>query len=151
MGNDIFSKWNEQIDGAKMAKEVKEVAANSGDYREVPVGDYEVKVEKMELKESKNGAPMVAIQFRILEGEFKNSCLFMNQVVTQPFQIHIVNQFMKSLDSGVDVDFDGNFEHYNNMILDIHEAIDKDKLEFLLSYTERKGYPNYRIKEVFSA
>lgn len=147
----IFDKWNEQIDGENLAREVKEVAENGGDYKEVPHGEYEVKVEKMELKESKSGAPMVAIQFRILEGEFKNSCLFMNQVVTQPFQIHTANQFMKSLDSGVDVAFDGNFEHYNNMILDIHEAIDKDKLEYTLSYTESKGYPRYKIKEVFSA
>lgn len=147
----IFDKWNEQINGEEMAKEVKKVAENSGDYREVPVGEYEVKVEKMELKESRSGAPMLAIQFRILDGEFKNSCLFMNQVVTQPFQIHIANQFMKSLGSGVDVDFDGNYEHYNNTILDVFEAIDREKLEFLLSYTERKGFPNYRIKEVFSA
>lgn len=147
----IFDKWNEQIDGVKLAEEVRGVAANRGDYREVPVGDYDVKVEKMELRESKSGAPMLSIQFRILEGEFKNSCLFMNQVVTQPFQIHLANEFMKSLDSGVAVDFDGNFERYNNMILDVHEAIDKDKLEYVLSYTERKGYPNYRIKEVFAA
>lgn len=147
----IFDKWNEQIDGAKLAEEVKGVAANAGDYKEVPHGDYEVKVEKMELRESKSGAPMVAIQFRILEGEFKNSCLFMNQVVTQPFQIHIANEFIRSLDSGIAIDFDGNYKHYNDNILDVHEAIDKEKLEFLLSYTESKGYPRYKIKEVFSA
>lgn len=147
----IFEKWNEQIDGAKLAEGVKEVAANSGDYREVPVGTYEVNVEKMELKESSKGAPMVAIQFRILEGEFKNSCLFYNQVVTQPFQMHMANEFLKSLDSGVDVNFDGNYEHYNNTILDVHEAIDKDKLEYALSYTEVKGFPRYKIKDVYSA
>ena len=147
----IFDNWNKQIDGAKMAQDVKEVEQNGGgEYKEVPVGEYEVKIEKMELKEAKSGAPMVAIQFRILEGEFKKSCLFMNQVVTQPFQISIVNSFLRSLDTDVEIDFDGNYAHYNDTILDVFEATDKDKLEFLLSYTESKGYPRYKIKEVYA-
>ena len=147
----IFDNWNKQIDGAKMAQDVKEVEQNGGgEYKEVPVGEYEVKIEKMELKEAKSGAPMVAIQFRILDGEFKKSCLFMNQVVTQPFQISIVNSFLRSLDTDVEVDFDGNYAHYNDTILDVFEATDKDKLEFLLSYTESKGYPRYKIKEVYA-
>ena len=147
----IFDNWNKQIDGAKMAQDVKEVEQNGGgEYKEVPVGEYEVTIEKMELKEAKSGAPMVAIQFRILDGEFKKSCLFMNQVVTQPFQISIVNSFLRSLDTDVEVDFDGNYAHYNDTILDVFEATDKDKLEFLLSYTESKGYPRYKIKEVYA-
>jgi hypothetical protein len=146
----IFDKWNEQINGEKLAEEVKEVAQNSGEYKEVPKGEYEVKVEKMELKESRAGAPMVAIQFRILDGEYKNSCLFFNQVVTQAFQLHICNEFLKSMDSGIDVDFDGNYLHYNEMICDIFEAIDREKIEFLLSYTERRGFPVYKIKEVYA-
>lgn len=146
----IFDKWNEQIDGLKMAKEVKEVEKNGGaEYKEIPVGEYEVKIEKMELKESKSGAPMVSVQFRIVEGEYKNSCLFMNQVVTQPFQISIVNSFLRSLDTGIEFDFDGNYAHYNDVILDVFETTDKEKLEFLLSYTESKGYPRYKIKEVY--
>ena len=94
---------------------------------------------------------MVAIQFRILDGEFKNSCLFFNQVVVQPFQIHIANEFLNSMDTGINVEFDGNYAHYNDMILDVFEAIDKEKLEFCLSYTVSKGYPRYRIKEGFTA
>lgn len=146
----IFDKWNEQIDGAKMAEEVKEVEKNGGgEYKEVPVGEYEVKIEKMELKESKSGAPMVSVMFRILDGEFKKSCLFMNQVVTQPFQIHIANLFLRSLDTDINVDFDGNYAHYNDMILDVFEAVDKDKLEFLLNYGENRGYKTFKIKEVY--
>lgn len=147
----IFEKWNEQIDGEKLAKEVKEIGQNTGEYKEVAHGEYDVKVEKMELKESKSGAPMVAIQFRILDGEYKNSCLFFNQVVTLPFQVSIANDFLRSMDSGVEVEFDGNYLHYNDTICDVFEAIDREKLEFLLSYTESKGYPRFKIKEVYSA
>ena len=146
----IFDKWNEQIDGAKMAEEVKEVEKNGGgNYKDVPTGEYEVKIEKMELKESKSGAPMVSVMFRILEGEFKKSCLFMNQVVTLPFQIGLVNEFLRSMDTDVTIDFDGNYEHYNNMILDVFEAVDRDKLEFLVAYGEKNGYKTFRIKEVY--
>ena len=146
----IFDKWNEQIDGAKMAEEVKEVEKNGGgNYKDVPAGEYEAKIEKMELKESKSGAPMVSVMFRIIEGEFKKSCLFMNQVVTLPFQIGLVNEFLRSMDTDVTIDFDGNYEHYNNMILDVFEAVDRDKLEFLVAYGEKNGYKTFRIKEVY--
>lgn len=146
----IFDKWNEQIDTEKLAQEVKEVEKNSGEYKEVPLGQYEVKIEKMELKESKSGAPMVSVQFRILEGEFKKSCLFMNQIVTKPFQIGIVNAFLRSLETDVTIEFDGNYAHYNNLILDVFEVIDKEGLEFLLNYRERNGFKTFNVKEVYA-
>lgn len=146
----IFSKWNEQIDGKKMVEEIKEVEKNGGgEYKEVPKGEYVVKIEKMELKEAKSGAPMVSVQFRILDGDFRKSCLFMNQVVTQAFQLHIANTFLRSLETNVSVDFDGNYEHYNNTILDVFEAC--DKLEFLIDYGEKKGYATFKVKEVYDA
>ena len=76
----IFDKWNKNIDVEGLKKDVAEAEANggSGDYKEVPVGKYEVKIDKMELKESSKGDPMFFCQFRILQGDIKNSCLFMN-------------------------------------------------------------------------
>ena len=149
----IFDKWNQAIDGDKVAKETKEIEKNggTGDYKEVPHGEYEVKIEKMELKESKKGDPMFSAQFRILTGEFKKNCIFMNQVIKQPFQIHNVNKFLKSLDTDVYVEFNGNYEDYNDMILDVMEAVDGN-LEFLLSYTENsKGYNVFEIVEIYEA
>ena len=40
---------------------------------------------------------MVTCWMKIVEGEYKGSLIFMNQVVTQGFQIHIVNEFVRSL------------------------------------------------------
>ena len=148
----IFEKWNKEIDTKKLAEEVKQVEQNgSGEYEETPYGKYIVSVEKMELKESKSGKPMLSVWFDIKEGEYKGRKIFMNQLVEQPFQIHIANEFLRSLDSGVDVDFDGNFEHYNNTILDVHEAID-GKIEYLLGYSQNaKGYNVFEIEEVYDA
>ena len=73
----------------------------------------------------------------------------MNQVITQAFQIHIANEFLRSLDTGIDVHFDGKYSHYNNTILDIFEEVN-GKLEYELDYGEnRKGYNTFKITSVF--
>lgn len=146
-----FSKWNAAIDAAQMEKDLEEIKKNGGgDYPEIEPGEYVVKVEKMELKASKKGDPMVSIMFRIVEGEHKKACIFYNQVVLQAFQIHLANEFLNSMDTDVEAAFHGNYEEYNNIILDIAEAC--EKLEFLLDYGENgKGYKTYKIKEVYDA
>ena len=51
----IFDKWNKSFDVEGLKKDIEEAdkgQQNGGDYREVPVGTYECKIEKLELKES---------------------------------------------------------------------------------------------------
>ena len=146
----IFDKWNKAVDTKGLAEDAKEAEQNggSGDYPEVPVGQYEIKIDKMELKESSKGDPMFSAQFRILVGDHENQCLFMNQVITQGFQIGIVNKFLRSLEVMDDVEFK-DYEQYNNVILDIMEQVDGN-LEFLLEYKKsKKDFPIYTIKEVY--
>lgn len=149
----IFDKWNKNIDVEGLKKDVAEAEANggSGDYKEVPVGKYEVKIDKMELKESSKGDPMFFCQFRILQGEFSNSCLFMNQVLTQGFQIGQVNSFLRSLQVFEDdsVTFE-NYSQYNDLIMDVMEEVDAQGLEYLLEYKKsKKDFPIYTIKDVY--
>lgn len=149
----IFDKWNASVDMEGLKKDIAEAdKGQTGDYPEVPVGVYEVKIEKLELKESSKGDPMVSAWFRILQGEWENNLLFMNQVINQGFQIHIVNQFLKSLDA-VDsstIEFK-DYAQYNNLLMDIMEAVDGN-LEFLLEYKKsKKGFAVYTIKEVYEA
>lgn len=147
----IFDKWNSSIDGKGLVEDVKEVEKNggTGEYKEVPHGRYEVKIDKMELKESKKGDPMLSVWFKILEGEFKGSYIFMNQVILQGFQIHVANEFLKSLQTSILVEFDGDYAHYNDVILDIMEEID-GKSEFALNYSQnKKGYNTFKIEEVY--
>ena len=143
----IFDKWNKEIDVKGLAEDVNSASQNTQEFKEVPHGIYEVKVDKMEIKETKKGDPMVSIWFKIVDGEYKNQRLFMNQVITQGFQIHIVNEFLRSLESGLDIEF-VNYTQYNDLLLDVLEAID-DKLEYAVEYAENKGYDTFKIKEVF--
>lgn len=146
-----FSKFDKEVDLDGLKNDLEEVEKNggSGERKEVPHGTYEVKVDKLELTESKtSGNPMVTCWFKILSGEFKNSLIFMNQVITQAFQIHIVNDFLRSLDSGIDVTFD-SYSQYADLLYDIHEAID-GTTEYALEYGEtNKGYATFTITDVF--
>lgn len=151
MANNIWNEFDKAIDTKELQNEIKEAAENGGgNYKEVPVGKYEVAVEKMELVKSKKGDPMVTIWFKVVgkDDPYKGSLIFMNQVITQGFQIHIVNEILRSMDTGIDVHFD-TYSQYGNLLMDIHEAIDK-KVEFALDYSENnKGYKIFEIEEVF--
>ena len=145
---DMFEKWNSNADLAGLQQDIKDAQDNNKEFEAVPHGEYEVKVDKMELKSSKKGDPMVSIWFTILEGKYKNSKLFMNQVVTQGFQIHIVNEFLRSMKTDIDVDFE-DYKQYADLLLDVAEFCDENNLEFAIKYEDNKGYDKFTITEVF--
>lgn len=144
-----FGKFDKTIDIAGLTEDLKNIEETGGsEFDEVPVGNYDVKVQKMELTTSKKGDPMVSIWFKILAGEHKNSIIFMNQLVTQAFQIHIVNELLRSMDTDVNVEFK-SYKQFADMIADVYEAVD-GKLEFALDYrVNNKGYNSYKITDVF--
>ena len=147
MGN-LFAEFDKAVDVKALAEDVKN-SSDSPVYKDVPDGDYEIKVEKLELVATKEThKPMVSGWFRILSGEYKGQLIFMNQVVDEAFKIHLVKQFLISLDTDLDIDF-VNYTQFGNLLMDVHEAVD-GKLEYHLKYGEnRKGFKTYEIIEVF--
>lgn len=164
--SDIFAKWDEAIDNEGLAKDVADAADNgSGNYEEVPHGTYEVAIKQMELKASKKGDPMVSIWFKVVSDAHKGGIIFFNQVVTQGFQIHIVNELIRKLvseagDEGADVEtqLDAWFTSktqkftyagYADLILDVFEI--SDKFEYGLKYEKGKNdFSKYTITDVFA-
>lgn len=145
-----FSKFDQSVDLEGLKKDIEDVEKNggSGDFEDVPLGEYEVKITKLEQVLSKKGDPMFTCWFKVLSGQYKDRLIFMNQVITQPFQIHIVKEFLKRLDSDFDVDFE-SYNQFAQLILDIHENID-GVLEYALEYGEtNKGFSTFKIKDVF--
>ncbi len=116
-----FEKWNKEFGGAEAVKELEEASKN--DFTELPDDTYRCKLEKLELGESKAGKPMVKGMFRILEGSHKNQCLFYNQVFTRGFPQHKALEFLRSLQvfDETEIDFDGDFNDFNDLLLDIAE------------------------------
>lgn len=140
-----FSKFDKQVDLEGLKKDIEDSANN--DFKEVPHGNYEVAIAKLELNESKKGDPMVKAWFKIVSGEYKGSLIFMNQVITRGFQIHIVDELLRSFDSGVEVSFE-SYSQYAELLMDIFEAIDGN-FEYGLKYGENKGFDTFEITDVF--
>lgn len=144
-----FSKFDKQVDLEGLKQDIMDAEENGGgDFKEVPHGKYEVAITKLELTESNKGDPMVSVWFKIISGEYKGSLIFMNQVITQGFQIHIANEFLRSLETTVDVQFE-SYSQYAEMLADIFEEIE-DKVEFVLDYGEnKKGFNTFEIIDSF--
>ncbi|AZJ21552.1 hypothetical protein II5_04517 [Bacillus cereus MSX-A1] len=153
-----WSKFDKKVDLEALAADVQEVEENGGggDFEKVPDGQYEVAVEKMELTESKKGDPMLMIWFNIVDGEFEGQKIFYYKVM-QPqndkawgYQVHQNNEMLRKLwdCNEEDVKFT-SFGEYADLVLDIHEDID-GKFEYLLEKeTDKKGYDQFKIVEVF--
>ena len=139
-----FKKFQQQFPAEEMKKQTEEA-------KKIPDGEYRCKVEKMEMKESKKGAPMCAIMFRIVAGDLKKQCIFYNRVLAgtknDGFMMKSNNDFLESLDSGIDVRFE-DWEQYNDLILDIAEAIDADKLEYVVQVENDGNYSTLTIVDI---
>ena len=153
MGNEMFAKFNEMIDVEGLQKDIETAASSDGDFVEVPFGDYEVKVSKIELgatgeKSKTPGAPMAKVWFDIIAGDFKGQKIFMNQMLTSGFGVHKMNQFLNSLETGITAVFE-NFEQYADLFKQIFDAVD-GKAEYQLHYDQNnKGYSIYEIIKKF--
>ena len=151
---DIFEKFNSMIDVEGLKKDVETAASSTGDFVEVPHGDYEVKVKKIELGETGEksktpGMPMAKVWFEILAGDFKGQLIFMNQMLTSGFGIHKMNELLNSLETGIAVQFE-NFQQYADLLKQIFEAVD-GTAEFQLSYGQNnKGFNTYNIVQRFT-
>ena len=132
-----YKAWNEQFGGEKAVKAVEEAKENK--FTETPEGVYKCKLEKLELGESRTHKPIVKGMFRIKEGAYKKSCLFYNGVMAandpgkSGFCIHNVLEFLRSLNVFEDdeIDFDGDYEHFNDLLLDIAEEAQGMTFEIL--------------------
>lgn len=144
----IFDKWNKAVDLDGLKKDMASAEQGNGDYVDVPVGTYEVKLAKAELKASKKTQdPMVSMWFKVIAGDYKGQTIFMNQIVTQGFQLNIVNNFLRSMGTDVEIEF-VDYKQYADMLLDVAEAC--EGLEFALEYDENaKGFKTFKIVEVF--
>lgn len=140
-----FSKFDKKVDLEGLKKDIEDSANN--DFKEVPHGNYEVAINKLELSESKKGDPMVKMWFKIVSGEYKGSLIFMNQVITRGFQIHIVDELLRSLETDIEIAFE-SYSQYSDLLAEIFDAVDGN-YEYGLKYGENKGFDTFEITDVF--
>lgn len=155
MSENLFDKFNGMFDMDGLKSDIADAASNNMERVEVPEGDYEVKVTKLELgatgENSKTpGMPMAKVWFKIIsEGAYKGQMIFMNQMLTTGFGIHKMNEFLTSLQTDAEVSFE-NFTQYANLMAQVFGKID-GRGEYQLSYGKNnKGYSTYTIVKRFA-
>ena len=141
-----FNKWNKDFGGQEAVNELKEQQEKAKEFAEVPDGTYTCKLEKLELGETKEGKPMIKGMFRIVTGEHKNQCLFVNQVFTRGYPQHKGLEFLRSLQIFEDseIDFNGDFEDFNDLLLDIAE--EAEGMEFDVKKSKDGEYTKITIE-----
>lgn len=153
---------NFDIDLSKLNEAYSAAKENTYDNEPLPEGVYRVKVEKIELgKTGPNaktpGMPMGKIQFRIVEGEYKKQCLFMNKVLVgfkdgqlNALGLAIFDEFLNSLEPTFEVSFSKckkGFAEYEELLLDVAEDIEPLRYDIELTY--KNDYANYEVLEVY--
>lgn len=147
----LLYRFNSKVNLEEIRKELATTSNKGMNREEVPSGTYEVKVEKMEIRPTKKEDPMISIWFRILDGKYKNQCVFFNRVLTTGKNISMVVLFMRSFKSGVAVEFQ-DFVQFNDVIQEVFESINRKKYEFALKLTKQdNGFDDYEIADVFQA
>lgn len=139
------------MDYQAFAQEAKEVDVNAqGTFEEVPAGEYEAAIIKMELKEAKSGSDMIAVRWEILDGPFKGRLMFQNVVLAGDFGKHNYKRFMQEIKTTVDVFGFTSREGLENVINDVFDDI-TTKHEYLLNVKDGKnGFKEYSILDVFN-
>lgn len=145
-----FGKWNEEFGGKQALEDLKKVSEN--EYTEVPDDTYTCKLEKLELGESKKSQPMIKAMFRISEGKYKKQCLFYNQVFTRGFPQHKGLEFLRSLQifDESEVDFDGDFNDFNDLLLDMAEEAESSQFVFDIRKSHDGEYIRLDVVEVYA-
>ena len=148
-----FSKFDATINEAELTKQLEEAKNNAPQTnKEVPAGNYTVKVEKMEVGATKDGRPMFKVQCRILEGEFKKWCVFMNRVLygtkNDATMISSVIGWLQKLEPSMTVEFK-NYSQFADLVLDVFEEV-ADAVELDVAY-DPDAFNSISIEEVFDA
>ena len=142
-----FSALDREVDQEQLRKDVEEAKNNSGD---IPKGTYIVRIDKMEIRATKDGRPMFFIQCRVKEGEYKNKCVFMNRVIygtkNDGSMIQSVITLLDKLETETIPEFNG-YQDFVDVVADIYEEI-QGKVECEIDY-DKDAFNSVSIKEVF--
>ena len=148
-----FSQFDAKVDLKGLQADIKEAEKNNsdGDYPEIPKGKYEVAFEKIEMRTTKkDGRPMLSVMARILEGEFKRSCVFMNRVLfgtkNDANMIASAVGWLNNLGTNLNIEFE-SYSQFDALVMDVAEAVDGN-FEYVIEY-DPDAFNTISIKEVF--
>lgn len=155
-----FEALDKKVNFGELSAAIKEAEENggTGNYEELPKGEYFVQIEKMEIGETKDHRPMLKVQARVSgavsedEAENRNDdaieffknykgkkkpCMFMNRVLygtkNDGNMIASAVAWLNSLEPQDTTAVFESYSQFNDCVLDIFEEIEK-AVEFHVKY-----------------
>lgn len=141
--SNIWDDYQKTVNEDELQKDIKE--ARKSTFEDLPKGNYHVEMNKLEMKMSKTGKPMVSISMKVIDGEKKGRLMFMNRVIggtkNDARMIAGIETWLSELeaedDSGelIDVHF-RTYPQFADLVMDIAEALDDMGLQYEVEYDD---------------
>lgn len=115
---------------------------------EIPDGIYICKINNIEYKKSKNNKDMITVIFEVSDEEsnyYKNR-IYMNQVIDTAFGKHLANEFLRSLGTGIEVEYT-NIEELNIVLDSIKEKL--KLMEFDVKQVTKNIFKSFYITGIY--
>ena len=150
-----MSNWQNfdlKIDN-NLLNDLANASSNNGEFEELPLGRYEVKINSMQLTQSKNGDPMTKTIFEVVQGQYKGRYMFKNSVIykgdrNDAWRLKQELNFINSLQPNSQVNF-YSFSDFEKQISNAFADINSRKLEYLVEIKEKNNFRTYSILEVY--
>ena len=150
-----MSNWQNfdlKIDNT-LLNDLANASSNNSDFEELPLGRYEVKINSMALKQSKNGDPMTKTIFEVVQGQYKGRYMFKNSVIykgdrNDAWRLKQELNFINSLQPINQVNF-YSFSDFEKQISNTFADITSRKLEYLVEIKEKNNFRTYSVVEVY--
>ena len=150
-----MSNWQNfdlKIDNT-LLNDIANASSNSGEFEELPLGRYEVKINSMQLTQSKNGDPMTKTIFEVVQGQYKGRYMFKNSVIykgdrNDAWRLKQELTFINSLQPTNQVNF-YSFSDFEKQISNAFADINSRKLEYLVEIKEKNNFRTYSVIEVY--
>ena len=149
-----MSNWQNfdlKIDN-NLLNDIANASANT-EFEELPLGRYEVKINSMELTQSKKGDPMTKTIFEVVQGQFKGRYIFKNSVIykgdrNDAWRLKQELDFINSLQPRDQVNF-YSFSDFEKQISNTFADINSRKIEYLIEIKEKNNFRTYSVVEVY--
>ena len=150
-----MSNWQNfdlKIDN-NLLNDLANASSNNGEFEELPLGRYEVKINSMQLTQSKNGDPMTKTIFEVVQGQYKGRYMFKNSVIykgdrNDAWRLKQELNFINSLQPNSQVNF-YSFSDFEKQISNAFADVNSRKLEYLVEIKEKNNFRTYSILEVY--
>ena len=149
-----MSNWQNfdlKIDN-NLLNDIANASANT-EFEELPLGRYEVKINSMELTQSKKGDPMTKTIFEVVQGQYKGRYIFKNRVIykgdgNDVWRLKQEIDFINSLELRDPFNFH-SFSDFEKQISNAFSDITSRKLEYLIEIKEKNNFRTYSVVEVY--